>query len=98
MDRLSDEETGKYGKMVSLLSNRMISDKETAEDAAQEVWIEIINSLISGRAADTVVLGCTELPLMIKDGDLNALILNTTQMKGWSLNASLSVSVVRKSV
>ena len=47
MDRLSDEETGKYGKMVSLLSNRMISDKETAEDAAQEVWIEIINSLPS---------------------------------------------------
>jgi RNA polymerase sigma-70 factor (ECF subfamily) len=47
MNYLSDKEIMEYGKLVSILSNRMISDKEVARDAAQEVWIEILNSLPS---------------------------------------------------
>ena len=34
-----------YGKMVSSICRRMIRDEETARDAAQEVWLEIIKSL-----------------------------------------------------
>ena len=40
----------------------------------------IINGLIVEHQADALVLGCTELPLMIKNGDADALILNTTQI------------------
>ncbi|MCL1918473.1 MAG: amino acid racemase [Peptococcaceae bacterium] len=40
----------------------------------------IVNRLISEHHADALVLGCTELPLMIKEGDVSALILNTTQI------------------
>jgi len=42
--------------------------------------LEIANSLIKEYRADALVLGCTELPLMIKAGDLTTLILNTTQI------------------
>ena len=47
MNHLSDNEILEYGKMISILANRMISNKETARDAAQEVWIEILRSLQS---------------------------------------------------
>ena len=46
---LSNEEIAQYGKMVSILSNRMISDREAARDAAQEVWVEVMKSLPSFR-------------------------------------------------
>jgi aspartate racemase len=42
--------------------------------------LEIINGLLMEQQADAVALACTELPLMIKDGDIDALILNTTQI------------------
>ena len=42
--------------------------------------LEIVNGLVKEHHADAVVLGCTELPLMIKEGDVDALILNTTQI------------------
>ena len=42
--------------------------------------LEIINGLMMKQHADALVLACTELPLMIKDDDLDALILNTTQI------------------
>ena len=47
MNYISDNEISEYGKMISIISNRMISNKETARDAAQEVWIEILNSISS---------------------------------------------------
>ena len=42
--------------------------------------LEIANSLIKEYRADALVLGCTELPLMIKDGDLDTVLLNTTKI------------------
>ena len=47
MDFLSDNEILEYGKMISILSGRMISNKEVAREAAQEVWIEVLHSLPS---------------------------------------------------
>ena len=49
MTHISDIEIAQYGKMISILSNRMISDKEAARDAAQEVWVEVMQSLASFR-------------------------------------------------
>jgi aspartate racemase len=42
--------------------------------------LEIVNGLRVVHDADALVLACTELPLMIKDSDVNYLILNTTQI------------------
>jgi aspartate racemase len=42
--------------------------------------LAIVNQLIAEQDADALVLGCTELPLMIKDEDLDRSILNTTQI------------------
>ena len=49
MKCLSEADIQEYGKMISILSNRMISNKEVAQEAAQEVWIEVLNSLPSFR-------------------------------------------------
>ena len=46
----------------------------------KQKMIGIVNGLIAEHHADALVLGCTELPLMIKDGDIDTLILNTTQI------------------
>ena len=45
----SDLETiiEQYGTMVSTIAHRMIQNKEIAEEAAQEVWFEIIKSISS---------------------------------------------------
>ena len=47
MNALGSDDIVKYGKMISILANRMIADRETARDAAQEVWVEVIKSLPS---------------------------------------------------
>jgi len=42
--------------------------------------LRIARDLLSKHNADGLVLGCTELPLMIKDDDLDTQIFNTTQI------------------
>jgi aspartate racemase len=36
--------------------------------------------MITELNADALILGCTELPLIIQEGDLDTLILDTTQI------------------
>ena len=40
----------------------------------------LVNKIIAEQNADSVILGCTELPLMIKDGDLGAPVVNAAQI------------------
>ena len=49
MNCLSENQIYEYGKMVSILSKRMISNTAIAEEAAQEVWVEVMKSLPSFR-------------------------------------------------
>ena len=42
--------------------------------------LEIVGRYVREKGADAVLLGCTELPLMIKEGDLDVPLLNTTQI------------------
>ncbi|MCL2179186.1 MAG: amino acid racemase [Proteobacteria bacterium] len=42
--------------------------------------VEMAGGLLEEHHADSLLLGCTELPLMLKDGDLDTLMLNTTQI------------------
>ena len=46
----------------------------------KQTMIEIVSRLVVEHCADAIVLGCTELPLMIKVGDVDTLILDTTQI------------------
>ncbi len=46
----------------------------------KESMLAIAGRLIAEHHADALVLGCTELPLMVKDQDLDTLILNTTKI------------------
>lgn len=46
----------------------------------KQKMLSIAKGLIAEQNADALVLGCTELPLMIKDNDLDTLILNTTRI------------------
>jgi aspartate racemase len=42
--------------------------------------LDMANGLLISNSADGLVLACTELPLMIKDGDLDTAVFNTTQI------------------
>jgi aspartate racemase len=46
----------------------------------KEAILKIANRMLSDHAADALVLGCTELPLLIKPDDVNGLLLDTTQI------------------
>jgi len=48
------------------------------EDKRQ--MLHIISDLVAEHRADALVLGCTELPLMIKPGDVDTFVLDTTQI------------------
>ena len=46
----------------------------------KQSMLKLVQSLIKQHHADALVLGCTELPLMIQDGEVDALLINTTQI------------------
>lgn len=49
-------------------------------DDDKEKMISIAEKYIKANDADAVLLGCTEIPLMIKDHDLSTNIINTTNL------------------
>ncbi|MDD3225679.1 MAG: aspartate/glutamate racemase family protein [Clostridium sp.] len=51
--------------------------KGIINEKSKEKYIKIINSLVSN-GAEGVVLGCTEIPLLIKQEDVNVPIFDTT--------------------
>ena len=46
----------------------------------KEKMLTIVSGLLMKHNTDGLILGCTELPLMLKDGDLDTLIFNTAQI------------------
>jgi len=40
--------------------------------------LDIANKMLAAHQADALVLGCTELPLIIKEGDLDTVLIDTT--------------------
>jgi len=49
------------------------------EPAARQRCVEIISGL-TGQGAEGVILGCTELPLLIRPGDINVTLFDTTRL------------------
>jgi len=46
----------------------------------KEIMLKIARAMLSEHQADAVVLGCTELPLLIQPGDINTVLLDTTKI------------------
>jgi aspartate racemase len=71
----SEEEQGAiHGIIFPHLQEGIVLPEE------KEKILGIANGLIKGHGADALVLGCTELPLIIKEGDLDTLVLDTTRI------------------
>ena len=65
-------------KIASLFFPNLENGIVIAEDKSK--MLEIVGKIARENSADAVLLGCTELPLMIKDGDIDVPLLNTTQI------------------
>ena len=65
-------------KIANLFFPNLENGIVVPEDKAK--MLEIVGKIVREKGADAVLLGCTELPLMIKDGDLDVPLLNTTQI------------------
>ena len=46
----------------------------------KKTMLQIANRMLSEKSAEALILGCTELPLIIKNNDVSALVLDTTQI------------------
>ena len=62
--------------------HRIIYDElcqEEIKDSSRRACIDIINGLME-QGAEGIVLGCTELPLLIRPGDINVPLFDTTRL------------------
>lgn len=71
-----DEEDRKYvhGKIMSELVNGKIVD------STRKNLIEVVNKLKEVKGIEGVVLGCTELPLILSEEEVGLPVLNTTRI------------------
>lgn len=70
-----DDDKERIGKLIyPNLENGIVVPKDKAE------MLEIINKYVEYDNADAILLGCTELPLMIKEDDVKIPLLDTTQI------------------
>jgi len=70
------------GEEERAMIHRIIYDElcqEEIKDSSRRACIDIINELI-GRGVEGIVLGCTELPLLIRPGDINVPLFDTTRL------------------
>jgi aspartate racemase len=56
------------------LENGVINEKD------RNKFIEICNRKINKENIDGIILGCTELPLLIKETDFNISVINTAEI------------------
>lgn len=70
----ADEQTVIHGIIFPHLQEGIVLHEEKA------AMLGIARRLVNEHRADALVLGCTELPLIIKDGEVDALLLDTTQI------------------
>ena len=49
-------------------------------ESDKEIILGIASKLLAGHKADALVLGCTEIPLLIQPGDIDTVLLDTTQI------------------
>jgi len=71
-----DEEDQQFihHKIVEELENGIVNQE------TKESFLRIINHMIEKEGLDGIILGCTELPMILHDGDINVPFLNTTEI------------------
>jgi len=52
---------------------------EIIKESSKQKYIDIINKLVS-KGAEGIILGCTEIPLLIKSSDVNIPVFDTTSI------------------
>lgn len=85
-----DKLTNKYGLKVVVPTNeeqdyinKVIFDElcnNIILEKSKEGYLKIINRLIKENGVEGVILGCTEIPLLIKQEDVSVPIFNTTEI------------------
>ena len=70
----AEEQKAIHGVIFPNLQEGIVLPEEKA------LVLGIARRMIAATKADALVLGCTELPLIIKDGDLDVPLLDTTQI------------------
>ena len=69
-------------ELVSLHTDRIIFDelcKGEIKDSSRQYYIDVINDMIKQNNIEGVILGCTEIEMLIKKDDLDIPIFDTTQ-------------------
>ena len=74
---ITPEKDATIEKLHNIIQKELTYGNITSE--SKKYVIEVIQSMIN-RGAEGVVLGCTEFPLMIKEGDLQIPIFDTTEI------------------
>ena len=69
-----DEQAAIHGFIFPKLEDGIVVPED------KQRMLEIVRRLMLEEDADALILGCTELPLMIKDRDLDTLTINTTKV------------------
>ncbi|ALX48440.1 aspartate/glutamate racemase family protein [Lentibacillus amyloliquefaciens] len=64
------------------IHQRIVDELENGivKEDTKKAFVEIGNKMIAEEKLDGLILGCTELPMILKDGDLNVPLLNTTDI------------------
>lgn len=80
--------------------DRIIFDelcKGDIKDSSREYYKNVINQMINENGIEGIILGCTEIEMLIKQGDLNIPIFDTTQSHIDSIvDYSLEKKVLKK--
>ncbi|WP_324212241.1 aspartate/glutamate racemase family protein [Lentibacillus sp.] len=63
-----------HQRIVDELENGIVKDE------TKQAFLKIINKMIKEEQLDGLILGCTELPMILKDGDVDIPLLNTTEI------------------
>jgi len=64
-------------KIHSIIYNELVLG--IIKQESKETYLRIINSLVK-KGAQGIILGCTEIPLLIKQTDCNVPVFDTTQI------------------
>ncbi|MFD1361081.1 aspartate/glutamate racemase family protein [Lentibacillus salinarum] len=64
------------------IHQRIVDELENGivKEDTKEAFLSIVNKLIKEERLDGLILGCTELPMILKEGDVDIPLLNTTEI------------------
>ena len=67
---------------INIIQNIIYPDLENGiiKEGKKEEYLEVVNKIIEKEDVDCLALACTELPLLIKEEDIDLPLLNTTKV------------------